>query len=107
MLACLLGNLIARVLIASTIVTLKSSLISLMKDVICFIKRSTLDSLHVLRRVLMANVPIERLVLVTSASISGFQARTASGLNAAKLCSILIAANLVTGRGEVRNSWRT
>lgn len=102
--ACLLGNLRQSVLIASTMVTLNSSVMSAMNPEICFIKRSTLDSLPVLRRVVMAKVAMERLVLEIKDSISGLQDRTASGLKEAKLCRIRMAANLVTARGEVKKS---
>ena len=105
--ACLLGNLRQRVRIASTTVTLNSSVMSDMKDDICFISRSTEASFPVFRRVVMAKVAMERLVFEISASISGLHCRTASGLKEAKECRILIAANFVTARGDVRKSCRT
>jgi hypothetical protein len=55
----------------------------------------------------MAKVAIDRFELEMSDSISGLHWRTASGLNEANWCRILIAANLVTARGEVRKSCRT
>jgi hypothetical protein len=59
--ACLEGNLRQSVLIASTMVTLNSSEISDMKVDICFINRSTLDSLPVFSSVVIANVAIDLL----------------------------------------------
>jgi len=81
--ACLLGNLRHNVRMASTTVTLNSSVMSLMNVLICFINRSTEASLPVLRRVVMANVAMDRLVLDMRASISGLHCRTASGLKEA------------------------
>lgn len=107
MAACLLGNLRHNVRIASTIVILNSSVISDMKPEICFINRSTLASLPVLSRVVIAKVAIDRLLLEMRSSISGLQTLTACGLKEAKLWRIRRAANLVTARGEVRNSCRT
>lgn len=83
--ACLEGNLRQSVRTASMTVILNSSVMSAMKPEICFIKRSTLDSLPVLRRVVMAKVAMDRLVLVMRLSMSGLHCRTASGLNEAKL----------------------
>ena len=71
--ACLLGNFKHRVLIASTIVILNSSVISAIKLDICFISRSTLPSLPVLRRVVIAKVAIDRLELEIKISMSGLQ----------------------------------
>ncbi len=88
-------------------VILNSSVISDMKPEICFIRRSTLASLPVLRRVVIANVAIERLLLEMRSSMSGLQTLTAWGLNEATLWRMRRAANLVTARGEVRKSWRT
>jgi hypothetical protein len=105
--ACFEGNLRQRVRIASTMVTLNSSVISDMNVEICFIRRSTLLSFPVLRSVVMAKVAILRLELLMRLSISGLHCRTASGLNEANLCNIRMAANLVTARGEVRKSCRT
>jgi hypothetical protein len=105
--ACLEGNLRHKVRMASTTVTLNSSVMSDMNVEICFISRSTEASLPVLSRVVIAKVAIERLVFEIKDSMSGLHCRTASGLKLAKVCSILIAANLVTARGEVRKSWRT
>jgi hypothetical protein len=70
---------------ASTMVILNSSVISDMKPLICFINRSTLASLPVLRRVVMAKVAIDRLLLEMRGSISGLQTLTACGLKDAKL----------------------
>ena len=92
---------------ASTMVTLNSSVMSDMKVLICFMSLSTLDSLPVLRRVVMAKVAIERLVLEMRLSMSGLHWRTASGLKEANWCKIRMAANLVTALGEVRKSCRT
>ena len=81
--ACFDGNLRQSVRIASTIVTLNSSVMSDMKVLICFISLSTLDSFPVFKRVVMANVAIERFVLEIRLSISGLHWRTASGLKEA------------------------
>lgn len=105
--ACLLGNLRQRVRMASTMVILNSSVISDMKPEICFIRRSTLASVPVLRRVVMAKVAMERLLFEIRSSMSGLHALTAVGLKEAKLCRMRSAANLVTALGEVRKSWRT
>lgn len=59
--------------------TLNSSEISDMKEEICFIRRSMLLSLPVLRRVVMANVAMLRLESVTRFSRSRLQAVTADG----------------------------
>jgi hypothetical protein len=75
--ACLLGNLRQRVRIASTMVILNSSVISAMKPEICFIRRSTLASLPVLRSVVIAKVAIERLVFEMRSSMSGLHGCTA------------------------------
>lgn len=83
--ACLLGNLRQSVRMASTMVILNSSVISDMKPEICFIRRSTLASLPVLSRVVMANVAIERLLLEMSSSMSGLHTLTTCGLNEAML----------------------
>jgi hypothetical protein len=105
--ACFEGNLRQSVRMASTMVTLNSSVISDMKVLICFISLSTLDSFPVLSRVVIANVAIERFVLEIRLSISGLHWRTASGLKEANWCKMRIAANLVTALGEVKNSCRT
>lgn len=105
--ACLLGNLRQSVRMASTMVILNSSVISVMKPEICFISRSTLASLPVLSSVVMANVAMERLLLEIRSSMSGLHALTACGLKDAKLCRMRRAANLVTALGEVRNSCST
>lgn len=81
--ACLDGNLRQSVRIASTIVTLNSSVMSDMNVLICFISRSTLDSLPVLSKVVMANVAMERFELEIRPSMSGLHWRTASGLDEA------------------------
>lgn len=59
--------------------TLNSSEISDMKEEICFIRRSMLLSLPVLRRVVMANVAMLRFESVTRFSRSRLQAVTADG----------------------------
>ena len=105
--ACFDGNLRQSVRIASTIVTLNSSVISDMKVLICVIRRSTDDSLPVFKRVVTAKVATERLEFEINASMSGLHWRTASGLNDANWWRMRIAANLVTARGEVRNSCKT
>jgi len=105
--ACFDGNLRHRVRMASTMVTLNSSVISDMKVEICFISLSTEDSLPVLSKVVMAKVAMLRLVLLIRLSMSGLHCRTASGLREANWCRMRIAANLVTARGEVRKSCRT
>ena len=74
-----------------------------MKPEICFISLSTLPSLPVLRRVVMAKVAIERFELVISVSISGLHVWTTWGLKEATVCKILMAENLVIARGEDRN----
>lgn len=102
--ACLLGNFKHSVRIASTTVTLNSSVMSAMNVLICFISRSTEASFPVLRRVVMAKVAMLRLVFEMRLSISGLHCRTASGLKDANWCSIRMAANFVTARGLVRNS---
>ena len=89
---------------ASTMVILNSSVISDMKLDICFISLSTLASLPVLSKVVIAKVAIDLLEFEIKASMSGLQDCTTFGLNEATLWRILIAANFVTGRGEVRNS---
>src|SRR5438270_12847633 len=99
--ACLLGNFKHNVRHASTTVILNSSVISDMNPEICFIRRSTLASLPVRSRVVIASVAIERLLLAIKASMSGLHGCTACGLLEAKEWSILIAANLVMARGEV------
>ena len=83
--ACLLGNFKQRVLIASTIVILNSSVISDINVDICFIKRSTLPSFPVLSRVVMANVAIDRFEFEISDSISGLHETIAAGFEEAML----------------------
>ena len=92
---------------ASTIVTLNSSVMSDMNVLICFISLSTLDSLPVLRRVVMAKVAIERLLFEIKLSMSGLHCRTASGLNDANWWRMRMAANFVTALGDVRKSCST
>ncbi|KAH6607257.1 hypothetical protein Trco_003570 [Trichoderma cornu-damae] len=105
--ACLLGNLRHRVRMASTMVILNSSVMSDMKPEICFISLSTLASLPVLSRVVMAKVAMDRFELEMRSSMSALHTLTAAGLKEAKPWRIRRAANLVTARGEVRNSCRT
>ena len=105
--ACLDGNFKHSVRIASTIVTLNSSVISDMNVLICVMSRSTDDSFPVLSSVVMANVAIDRFEFEMRLSISWLHGRTASGLNEANWCKILIAANLVTALGLVKKSCRT
>jgi hypothetical protein len=66
--------------IASTMVTLNSSVMSDMKVLIWVMRRSTEDSFPVLRRVVTAKVAMERLELEMRDSMSGLHCRTASGL---------------------------
>ena len=87
-------------------VILNSSVMSPMNVEICFINRSTLPSLPVFRSVVMAKVAMERFELEMRVSISGLQDWTAVGLKVATLWRMRMAANLVTARGEVRNSCR-
>lgn len=105
--ACLDGNFKHKVLMASTMVTLNSSVISDMKVLICVMRRSTEDSFPVLRSVVMANVAIDRFEFEMRLSMSGLHCRTASGLKEANWWRILIAANLVTALGLVKKSCST
>lgn len=66
-------------LMASTTTILNSSAISDMKFVICFIKRSTPDSLHVFSSVVMARVAILLFWSEIKLSISILQLVTAIG----------------------------
>lgn len=104
---------------ASTTMILNSSVMSAMKEEICFINRSTdasfpvcnISSAHTVKltlsKVVMAYVAIDRLESVMRFSMSTLQAVTAAGWVIASLLSVLIAANLSTGLGDVKKSWRT
>mmetsp|Transcript_20043 Transcript_20043/g.35781 ORF Transcript_20043/g.35781 Transcript_20043/m.35781 type:complete len:333 (-) Transcript_20043:467-1465(-) len=104
---CLWGNFTHRSFMASITTILNSSAMSLMKLLICFIKRSMLNSLPVLRRVVMAKVAIFRLGSEISDSMSMLQVVTASGCVVATLFSRRTAANRRTGLWDVRYNWRT
>lgn len=60
-----------------------------------------------LSRVVMAYVAMDRFESVIKFSMSTLQAVTAAGWVIANLLSVLMAANLSTGFGDVRKSWST
>jgi hypothetical protein len=78
---------------------LNSSVISDMNVEMVLSNRSTLLSLPVLSRVVMANVAIERFEFEMSVSMSGLHGSTALGLKEATLWRIRMAANLLMARG--------
>jgi len=104
---CFCGNLRHMARMASTTTILNSSAISLMKEVICFMRRSTPDSEPVLSRVVIASVAIERFESLISPSISILHGVTASGWTIATLLSVRTAAKRSVGLGEHRKSWST
>mmetsp|Transcript_59614 Transcript_59614/g.136746 ORF Transcript_59614/g.136746 Transcript_59614/m.136746 type:complete len:209 (+) Transcript_59614:1733-2359(+) len=104
---CFCGNLRHIARMASTTTILKSSAISDMKEVICFISRSTPDSEPVLSSVVMASVAIERFESLISPSMSMLQGVTASGCAIASLFRVRTAENLHAGLGEHRKSCNT
>mmetsp|Transcript_51956 Transcript_51956/g.126738 ORF Transcript_51956/g.126738 Transcript_51956/m.126738 type:complete len:225 (+) Transcript_51956:1287-1961(+) len=104
---CFCGYLRHRERIASTTMTLNSSAMSAMKDPICFMRRSTLLSLPVLRSVVMASVAIERFESAIMFSRSTLHVVTVSGNAIATLLSARTAAKRRVGLGEERKSWST
>lgn len=90
--ACFRGYFWHRALMAWTTTTLNSSEISDMKEEICFIRRSMLLSLPVLRSVVMAKVAMLRFESVTRFSRSRLQAVTADGCFMATLLRVRTAA---------------
>mmetsp|Transcript_25799 Transcript_25799/g.42621 ORF Transcript_25799/g.42621 Transcript_25799/m.42621 type:complete len:209 (-) Transcript_25799:946-1572(-) len=104
---CFWGNLRHMARIASTTTILKSSAISDMKEVICFMSRSTPDSLPVFNNVVIARVAIERLESLINPSISMLHGVTASGCAIATLLRVRTAENLQQGLGEHRKSCNT
>mmetsp|Transcript_21645 Transcript_21645/g.48766 ORF Transcript_21645/g.48766 Transcript_21645/m.48766 type:complete len:209 (+) Transcript_21645:2353-2979(+) len=104
---CFCGNLRHMALIASTTTILNSSAISPMKDVICFIRRSTPDSEPVLSSVVMARVAIDRLPSLMRPSMSILHGVTARGCTMATLLRVRTAENRKHGLGEQRKSWST
>mmetsp|Transcript_2163 Transcript_2163/g.6155 ORF Transcript_2163/g.6155 Transcript_2163/m.6155 type:complete len:209 (+) Transcript_2163:566-1192(+) len=104
---CFCGNLRHIARIASTTTILNSSAISDMKEVICFMRRSTPDSEPVLRSVVIASVAIDRFESLMSPSMSMLHGVTASGCTIATLLSVRTAAKRSEGLGEQRKSWRT
>mmetsp|Transcript_34571 Transcript_34571/g.109228 ORF Transcript_34571/g.109228 Transcript_34571/m.109228 type:complete len:222 (-) Transcript_34571:842-1507(-) len=101
------GNLRQSERMASTTTILNSSAMSLMKLVICFIRRSTDDSLPVLSRVVMARVAMERLLSEMRLSMSMLQLVTAMGCVIATLLRVRTAAKRSTGLDDERKSWST
>mmetsp|Transcript_21656 Transcript_21656/g.69953 ORF Transcript_21656/g.69953 Transcript_21656/m.69953 type:complete len:209 (+) Transcript_21656:1172-1798(+) len=104
---CLCGNLRHMARMASTTTILKSSAISDMKDVICFISRSTPDSEPVLSKVVMASVAMDRFESLISPSMSMLHGVTAIGCAMATLFSVRTAEKRQVGLGEQRKSCRT
>jgi len=104
---CFCGNLRHMARIASTTTILNSSAISDMKEVICFISRSTPDSEPVLSSVVIASVAIERFESLISPSMSMLHGVTASGWTIATLLSVRTAAKRSVGLGEQRKSCST
>mmetsp|Transcript_14557 Transcript_14557/g.29484 ORF Transcript_14557/g.29484 Transcript_14557/m.29484 type:complete len:209 (+) Transcript_14557:1261-1887(+) len=104
---CFCGNLMHMARIASTTTILNSSAISDIKEVICFISRSTPDSEPVLSNVVMASVAIERLPSLISPSMSMLHGVTASGCAMATLLRVRTAAKRRQGLGEQRKSCST
>mmetsp|Transcript_13061 Transcript_13061/g.42265 ORF Transcript_13061/g.42265 Transcript_13061/m.42265 type:complete len:209 (-) Transcript_13061:918-1544(-) len=104
---CFCGNLRHIARIASTTTILKSSAISDMKDVICFISRSTPDSEPVLSSVVMASVAMERFESLMRPSMSMLQGVTAIGCAIAILLSVRTAEKRHAGFGEQRKSCST
>lgn len=101
------GNFKHRDRIASTTTILNSSAISDMKLVICLMRRSTLDSLPVLRRVVIARVAILLFWSDIKLSKSTLQFVTARGRVIAT-CNIMV--NQETDRAAItfeQLSWRT
>merc|ERR1719498_2085330 len=101
---CFAGYFIHNSLIALTTTTLNSSPISPMKVEICFISLSTLPSLPVLSKVVIANVAIDLLLSDTNDSMSSLHLATLTGCLTATSLSVLIAANLKEGLGDETNS---
>mmetsp|Transcript_12921 Transcript_12921/g.29738 ORF Transcript_12921/g.29738 Transcript_12921/m.29738 type:complete len:222 (+) Transcript_12921:1441-2106(+) len=104
---CLAGYLRQSVRMASTTTILNSSAISDMKVVICFIKRSTEDSLPVLSNVVIARVAMERLESEIIVSRSKLQAVTERGCSMAILLRARTPANRRVGLLDVKNSCST
>merc|ERR1719376_1745149 len=101
---CLWGYFWHNSLMARTTTTLNSSLISLMNEAICFINRSTLDSLPVLSKVVMASVAMLLFTSVIKFSRSKLQVVTADGCFMATLFKVLTPAYLNDGLGEDKKS---
>uniref|UniRef100_A0A0A9ERT0 Uncharacterized protein n=1 Tax=Arundo donax TaxID=35708 RepID=A0A0A9ERT0_ARUDO len=78
-----------------------------MKLVICFMRRSTLDSLPVLRSVVMARVDILLFWSEIRLSKSTLQFVTARGRVTATLLSVRTAAKRSTGLDELKNNCNT
>mmetsp|Transcript_25184 Transcript_25184/g.54741 ORF Transcript_25184/g.54741 Transcript_25184/m.54741 type:complete len:225 (+) Transcript_25184:1555-2229(+) len=104
---CFCGNLRQRDLIASTTTILKSSAMSDMKLPICLSNLSTLDSLPVLSKVVMAKVAMDLFWSAMRLSMSMLQLVTASGCVMATLLRVRTAAKRSTGFELERNSWST
>lgn len=84
------------ILLTSTTTILNSSEISLRKEEMDFMRRSTEPSEPVLRRVVMASVAMERFTSWIRFSRSRLQAVTALGCAIATLLRVRTAANLCT-----------
>ena len=82
---------------ALTTTILNSSPISPMKEEICFISRSTLPSLPVFNRVVMASVAMLRLLSLTRFSISSLHLLTTTGWRTATSLRVRMAAKRRTG----------
>jgi len=78
-----------------------------MNVLICFIRRSTDDSLPVLSRVVMASVEMDLLLSEMRLSMSMLQLVTAMGCVIATLLSVRTAAKRSTGLLDERNSCST
>mmetsp|Transcript_12633 Transcript_12633/g.31109 ORF Transcript_12633/g.31109 Transcript_12633/m.31109 type:complete len:206 (-) Transcript_12633:961-1578(-) len=104
---CFSGNLSASARMASTTTILNSSVMSLMKPVICFMRRSTDAALPVLSSVVMASVAIERFTSVIRFSMSRLHVVTASGCVMATRFSVRTAAKRSVALGDDRNSCST
>mmetsp|Transcript_8329 Transcript_8329/g.22214 ORF Transcript_8329/g.22214 Transcript_8329/m.22214 type:complete len:222 (-) Transcript_8329:889-1554(-) len=101
------GNLRHSARMASTTTILKSSAMSDMKVPICLSSFSTLPSLPVLRRVVMASVAMERFWSAMSVSMSMLQVDAMTGWLMATLLSVRTAAKRSTGLEEDKKSCST
>lgn len=77
-----------------------------MKELICFIRRSTLASVPVFNKVVMAKVAMDLFGSVIKFSISRLHCETEAGWDIASLLSVFIAAKRRVDLGLTSMSWR-